>query len=102
MNYEEQYKKVMESLAILQPQLDAALQKHKDDAAAHAAAISQLQQQHAAALEAQAAQLREAYNQRVEALKSEFLIPALNDLHSRQVAELTAKQLAQMDKLKAS
>src|SRR6202023_273304 len=98
-DFEVRHKGAMESLLIVQAAADAALQKIKDDNAAHEAAIEQLKQAHAADLEAQAKQLSVQHVSHVEALKRNHLIPALTELHARQAADLTAKQLAEVEKL---
>ena len=95
----------------LQVELDAALQKHADDAEKHRQAIDVTNAEHKAAMEkalteahadsAKAiAELRAKFAEEIAALKASVLVPALRDMHARQAADLAAKHQAELDRLK--
>lgn len=79
----------------LQVALDAALQKHKDDAVAH-------ETDKQAALKQQAEALTKQHAAAVQVLKEKYLFPALRDLHQKQQADLAAKQAAELQGLTES
>lgn len=95
-----------------QTALDAALQKHKDDAEAHSQkmevmrneftrlhddVVAGLNKQREEALAA----LKQQHAAHVEQLKRDHLMPALIDLQKRQAADLVKAHQEQLDALKA-
>lgn len=87
------------SYRTLQTNLDAALQKHKDDAESHqrqlTATLSEQEERHQRAIE----QLRSDHRTTVAQLKTAVLGPALRDLQARQAADLAAKHAADLEAL---
>jgi hypothetical protein len=120
----EDYEKLRAENAELQKQLDhwkaehlkrqqgedAALQKVKDQAAAHEAdiaksvstalnAMNTLLTDHRTEMDEQHANLTKIHAASIAKLKAEVLVPALRDLHARQQADIAAKQQAELDAL---
>jgi len=104
-HFQEGFESAMRSVAHLQAELDKALQKHHDDAAAHNAEIEKLEAAHAATLDAalaeQATKITSAHHQEIAKLKKQFLAPAMEDLHRRQMADLAAKHQVEIEALKS-
>lgn len=118
---EKRHAAAMETVGTLQRKLDEELQRHVDKDAAHqgevakmlaesGATIESLKQQHAgvvqnlndscaALLKEQAAQMETRHAADIARLKAEILIPAQRDMHARQLADLQAKQAAELAKL---
>jgi hypothetical protein len=83
--WQARHAQAMTTVQTLQVKLDAALQKHQDDAAAHAAALQNAVQ---TALANQATVLATDHAEAIQELKQTYLIPAQKDLHARKVADL--------------
>ena len=104
---ENELKGVNASFRPVQVNLDAALQKHKDDAkahedhlasltTAHAKEIESLNAGHKTNMESQAGRLADEKAKEIAALKETVLIPALRELYARQQADTAAQHEAKM------
>lgn len=98
------------SLLKLQTQLDEALQREVDTAAAHEKAISDLNEKHVESikdveqrsketLDATVKELTEKHDDFVADLKAKTLLPAMMDLQKRQADDLKAKHVAELEAL---
>ncbi len=94
-----QYQGFKDSFHKLQVDLDAALQKHQDDAAALVKALADRDATHAAAMAAALSDAEVKHAAAIVKLKESVLMPALKDLHSRQQADIAAKHQAELDSL---
>ncbi len=109
-DWKAKYDGVYASLGVLQPQLDAALQKHKDDAAAHETMLKELKDSHATRVNVLVAEHSAAMKEAMtafEQFKAEAAqtLALLKDQHERALvdltAELTQRHAAEIAKLKA-
>lgn len=102
---------VMASLTMLQSKLDEALQREVDTKAAHDAEIAKINQAYQSELkdrqsgfEAELDTLRRnleaSHASEIADLKKKVLVPALQDMHNRQAADLAAKHAQELEALK--